>query len=403
MYISPSHAVPPNEKSILAPWILVGQLADGLVDCGHNVTLFAAKESKTTAKLVHGGIASTVGRRSNYTEKEDYRAYVIAQELALMREVIGFAKAGKLDVVHIHQPVERLYPALLAMPAGIPVVVTFHDPITPERFAALEKLMELGNIHLVSLSRSQQAGVPFPFAGVVPNGVDTKLFKPDAICAEVDMPRFSHRQSPDQYLSMQAKVPRPSDGASNRHTSSRSMQNAPLLITGRIVPQKGFVDAIAAARLVGTRLLIVGQEYGEKKEARIYFENEIKPAIDGSSVIWESVVKQEHLVGHYQTAKALLFPIHWEEPFGLVMIEAMACGTPVVAYNRGSVPEIIVDGKTGFIVDHALGIPGLVAAIKRIGEIDRKVCRAHVEKHFSLAAMTSGYEHIYKQIARAKI
>ena len=132
------------------------------------------------------------------------------------------------------------------------------------------------------------------------------------------------------------------------------------------------------------RLLIVGQEYEEHKEARIYFEDEVKPAIDGKTVLWESVVKQEHLVGHYQTAAALLFPIQWEEPFGLVMIEAMACGTPVIAYNRGSVPEIIVDGKTGFIVDPSKGVDGLADAIKHIGDIDRKACRTHVEKHFSL-------------------
>lgn len=361
LYISPSHGVPPEEKNILAPWVLVRQLTDGLVAEGHDVTLFAARGSKTKAKLVHGGIESTILKRSLYTDPEAYRAYVIAQELALMREVIGFAKAGKLDIVHIHQPVERLYPALLAMPAKVPVVITFHDPIAPERFAALEKLMEIGNIHFVSLSASQQRGVPFPFSGIVPNGVDTKMFAPGG-------PLALHKR--------------------------------PLLMTGRIVPQKGFTDAIAAARESHMRLLIVGQEYTDHREAREYFQNEVKPAIDGTTVIWEPVVKQEHLVGHYQTAAALLFPIHWEEPFGLVMIEAMACGTPVIAYSRGSVPEIIVDGTTGFIVDPQEGVPGLVERIKRIGEIDREACRTHVEKHFSLGVMTKAYEKVYAAILR---
>ena len=103
-------------------------------------------------------------------------------------------------------------------------------------------------------------------------------------------------------------------------------------------------------------------------------------------------MKQNHLVGHYQTAAALLFPIQWEEPFGLVMIEAMACGTPVIAYNRGSVQEIIVDGKTGFIVED---IDGMVSAIKRIGEIDRSFCRRHVEKYFTIEKMVEGYEKVY--------
>jgi glycosyltransferase involved in cell wall biosynthesis len=147
-----------------------------------------------------------------------------------------------------------------------------------------------------------------------------------------------------------------------------------LLMTGRIVPEKGFTDAIAATRRLGggERLMIVGQKYEQLPSAKRYFEEEIEPAIDGKTVIWEPVVKQDHLVGHYQTAKALLFPIHWEEPFGLVMIEAMACGTPVIAYNHGSVPEIVVDGKTGFIVED---VRGMVSAIKRIGEIDRAACR----------------------------
>lgn len=361
MYISPSHCVPPDEKNILAPWVLVGQLADGLVDKGHKVTIFAAKGSKTKATLVHGGIDPTIARLSEYGDHDDYRAYVVAQELALMREVIVYAKAGKLDVVHIHQPVERLYPALLAMPASVPVVITFHDPINPERFAALEKLMELGNIHLISLSKAQQRRVPFPFAGVVPNGVDTSLFVSDG------------------------QLP---------------LRKRPLLITGRIVPQKGFTDAIEAARAAHMRLMIVGQEYENQKVAREYFEGEVKPAIDGKHVLWESIVKQEHLVGHYQTAAALLFPIQWEEPFGLVMIEAMSCGTPVIAYNRGSVSEIVIDGKTGFIVDPKEGVKGLVNAIKRIGEIDRTACRRHVERHFSLASMIAGYEAVYKKISR---
>lgn len=359
LYISPSHAVPPDEKNILAPWVLVHQLVDGLVAKGHAVSLFAAKGSKTNAKLIHGGIASTIHRRGEFTDPEAYRAYVIAQELALMREVVMQAKAGKLDIVHIHQPVERLYPALLAMPAKVPVVITFHDPIGPERFAALEKLMELGNIHFVSLSKSQQHGVPFPFAGVVPNGVDTDLFVPGGALA---------------------------------------LKQKPLLMTGRIVSQKGFTDAIAAIKKTHDRLMIVGEEYVESRVSREYFEKEIMPEVDGKTVIWESVVKQDHLIGHYQTAKALLFPIHWEEPFGLVMIEAMACGTPVIAYNRGSVPEIIVDGKTGFIVPSEAGVSGMVEAIKRIDEIDRAVCRKHVEQHFSLATMIAGYEKIFTSL-----
>lgn len=383
LYISPSHAVPPDENNILAPWMLVGDLVRGLIKREHAVTLFAARGSKTDARLISGGIAPSIRQRTRFEDMETYRSFVTAQELLLFREVIAQAKAGAIDCIHIHQPVERLYPGLAALPPTFPVIITFHDPIRPERFPALEKLMNLGNIHFVSLSKSQQAGVPFPFAGIVPNGVDTKLFCPDQ---ELDLPDRPHLPS-----------------------------GRPLLMTGRIVPQKGFSDAIEIARKIGIRLIIVGQEYEKKKIPREYFENDVKPSIDGKTVIWESVVKQGHLIGHYQTSRALLFPIQWEEPFGLVMIEAMSCGTPVIAYNRGSVSDVVRDGVTGFIIEdvdnHHIsttnnipwkikkrGQAGFMEAIKRLGEIDRAACRKHVETHFTLTHMIDRYERLYKHI-----
>ena len=104
------------------------------------------------------------------------------------------------------------------------------------------------------------------------------------------------------------------------------------------------------------------------------------------------------LASAYQQAKALLFPIQWEEPFGLVMVEAMACGTPVIAYNRGSVSEIVKDGVTGFVVPPEKGVAGLVEAIKKIDHIDRAACRKHVEEHFTVEKMVDGYETVYKKV-----
>lgn len=372
MFISPSHTVPPDEKNILAPWILVNQLTESLVARGYSVTLFAAKGSKTSAKLIHGGIEPTVMRQHDFLDHSDYVSYVQSQNLALLREAVVFVKSHPIDVLHIHTSPEGLYPALLAFPPKLPIIVTFHDPISPERFPGLEKVMELGNVHFVSLSKAQQHGAPFRFAGVVPNGIDTRMFTPDG-------------------------------GTRNS-----------MLMTGRIVKEKGFIDAIAAVRQIGggERLMIVGQKYEQLPAAKRYFEEEIAPEIDGKTVIWEPVVKPDHLVGHYQTAKALLFPIHWEEPFGLVMIEAMACGTPVIAYDRGSVPEIVVDGVTGFIVPSGVrdvhkarhvtiqktGVNGIVEAIRRIGDIDRRACRKHVEQYFTIDTMVKGYEAVYEKL-----
>lgn len=352
LYISPSHAVPPDEKNILAPWMLVRELADGYIKNGHNVTLFAAKGSKTHAKLIHAGITPTIHTKPDHDDDGSYRSFVIAQELLLFREVITQAKAGNIDLIHVHQPVERLYPVLAALPPKFPVVITFHDPITPQRFPGLEKLYALGNVHFVSLSRAQQNGVPFKFAGVVPNGVDTRVFVPDP------------------------------EGVPKN-----------LLITGRIIVEKGFFDAITVARQTNERLMMVGEEYGD------FFEKHIQPEIDKKTIFWEPVIKLDHLIGHYQKAKALLFPIHWEEPFGLVMIEAMACGTPVIAYDRGSVSEIVRDGVTGFVVDPRDGIDGLVKAVSKLDFINRVDCRKHVEDHFTVKAMIDGYEKMYMKIS----
>jgi glycosyltransferase involved in cell wall biosynthesis len=106
-------------------------------------------------------------------------------------------------------------------------------------------------------------------------------------------------------------------------------------------------------------------------------------------------MEQEQLVKYYQKAKAFLMPIQWEEPFGLTMTEAMACGTPVIALRRGSVPEVIVDGKTGFICDH---IPGMIEAVGKIDRLNRRDCRHHVEENFSLEHMTDGYERTFQAI-----
>lgn len=351
LFSSPVHTVPPNEKNILAPWELVAALANGLVDRGHHVSLFAPKGSKTKATLYDGGIAPVILEKERFSDTKEYQSYVHARSLELFRYMSGVVQTQKIDVIHVHQAIEQFLPAL---DTSIPIVCTFHDVVDSTRFAALSRVAMYKNIHFVGISTAQFAHTPFS-AAVVYNGVDPLLYP---------------------------------------YENDPQLDDHPLLIVGRIVPEKGFGDAIAAARESGVRLMIVGQRYGE------YFDQEILPQVDGKMVIWEPVVKRQHLVGHYQTARALLFPIHWEEPFGLVMIEAMACGTPVIAYNRGSVPEIVRDGVTGFIVEEKKGVPGLVTAIKRIGKIDREACRKHVENNFTIDHMVDGYEKVYASMLR---
>ena len=184
-----------------------------------------------------------------------------------------------------------------------------------------------------------------------------------------------------------------------------------LVFMGRYLKEKGLVEAIETAK----RLRIPLHIAGDKAYRRLaYYQKDIKPLLSRGHIqeigFMDGSAKNEFL----GKARAFLFPIKWEEPFGMVMLEAMACGTPVIAYNRGSVPEIVKDGVTGFIVNppktdlqdqsdkewiiKKRGIEGLVEAVGRIGEIDRRACRKHVEENFTIDKMVAGYEKVYQKI-----
>jgi glycosyltransferase involved in cell wall biosynthesis len=372
IYISPAHPVPPDPDKILAPWVLAMDQVNTLVADGHEVHLFAALGSNTLGVLHDYGVSPLVRKQQDFTP-EEYRQMVTAVEQDFFLKTIKTAHEIGLEVLHIHHPIERLYEQFAQSRRDIPLVFTFHDPVTPERFEMLKKIHDLGNCHFVGISDSQYRNVPVPFDGTVYNGIPMEQFNfTDEIKSAVGF-----------------------------------------LCVGRVVPQKGFDDAIEAVKATANRLMIAGQVFERKPEMLEFFDNKIKPSIDGGSVLLEPVLHRQHLIGHYQTSKALLFPIKWEEPFGLVMIEAMACGTPVIAYNRGSVPEIVKDGVTGFIIDPAddvpgqtpggwtikkRGVEGLIEAINRVGEIDRATCRKHVEQNFTLQKMVDGYVALYKKI-----
>lgn len=184
-----------------------------------------------------------------------------------------------------------------------------------------------------------------------------------------------------------------------------------LVWMGRFSENKGVLDAIDAARRAKETLFLVGFEEKGQEE---YFQK-VKHLADGSKIrIIDKFVSGQKKYSFLGNAKAFLFPIHWEEPFGLMMPESMACGTPVIAYNRGSVPDIVKDGFTGFIIDpdeqdrpgrgtwaiKEKGIAGLVKAVKKIGEIDRSSCRKHVEENFTVEKMVDNYERVYEKIIK---
>ncbi len=167
-----------------------------------------------------------------------------------------------------------------------------------------------------------------------------------------------------------------------------------LAFLGRITPEKGPEMAIRLARESGRALRIAAKiPRGESR----YFKERIEPLVDGASVDFISEVGDNMKENFLGKAAALLFPIDWPEPFGLVMIEAMACGTPVIAMRRGSVPEIIEDGVTGFVVDNE---EQALAAIDRLGTIDRRRVRKEFERRFSVHRMANDYLQLYKMLAR---
>jgi len=379
MFITPNHTVPPDDPAIAAPWHIVGALSDELTRRNRFVvSLFAPIGSKTTASLYDFSTPPTI-RTASSLSKDAYQKKEADDEAVFFHRMMEVGKEKNIHLFHLHQAL-RMYPLILRAPKECLFLITLHDPMTGKKRDAVLELSTLSNCFFVSISNSQRSDVKADFAGTVYHGLDLGKFP------------FS---------------------ASEAYGFS---------VFGRIIPVKGQDDAIEACKRVGAPLTIIGQAVRDTEENRTFWEKHILPQIDDSHIRYVPFIHRGDLSPYYQRTKAILMPIKWEEPFGLVMIEAMSSGTPVVAYNRGSVPEIIKDGVTGFIIDpdpsadgqvpgrtgkgtwviKKQGVDGLVEAMGRIGEIDRLACRKHVEEHFTVETMATGYETIYEKILRGR-
>lgn len=346
------HPAPPGV--IWAPIDLAIEIADELKPKGCAFTFYAPPSPKLARrhKIVFGKMNYGVNTQKFLKYETRYKRVhagprvVTMHDQYLLWKLIEDANRGKYDVIHAHM-VERTLPMIQF--CKVPVLITLHDPIWPLTAQTLQ-LYVSPKMHLVSISNSQRKPAPnLKYAATVYNGIDTSL--------------FDFNDEPEDFF----------------------------LSVGRIIPQKGVPDAIKAAKLAKARLKIVGKYYD-----KTYFKKFIKKELT-KKVTYHRQVPRETLPKLYRRAKALLMPIKWEEPFGLVMAEAMACGTPVIAYGRGSVPEVVKDGKTGYIVRNARE---MARAIKKIDEIKRHACRKHVEKHFSLKRMSEQYEKLYRRFSR---
>ncbi|AWS46478.1 glycosyltransferase family 4 protein [Streptosporangium sp. 'caverna'] len=313
---------------------MMADLIAGLTRRGHDVTLIGAGSSGTSARFL-----------ATYDQTPSER---IGES---MPEVLHAAKAYSMtlkldaDIIHDHS----LAGPLTAPGQIVPTVVTCHGEVDGELGEYYRVLNE--TVSLVGISEAQRRIAPdLSWAGVVHNAVDVSSF-----------PFRGHKEDWVLWL-------------------------------GRFNEDKGAHLAIDAARAAGRRIVLAGK-LTEPVEHR-YFEEHIRPRL-GPDAEYVGQADADHKRRLLATARCLLFPILWEEPFGMVMIEAMACGTPVVALGRGAVPEVIVDGVTGFIRSDPAELP---AAIEAIGRLDPLHCRAHVERCFDAEVMARGYEGIYRQV-----
>ena len=341
-----------------APSDIAVAVAEGLALAGHEVTFFAPNGSNLPfTKVETLNLQPLVQQLSDLTD-------IMAMEAKSSHNVLGLwdqymahemfirARRGEFDVLHFHHPeaampFARLYPE-------VPVVYTIHDPVDTW-FGVAMRLYGSPNQHYVSISDNQRKAAPdLPYLATVHNGIDTEMFE--------------FNDQADNYL----------------------------LFSGRIMPDKGVREAILVAEATGSRLIITGALYANQME---YFETQVKPHLN-DNILYMGFMERDVLVTYYQKARALLFPIQWEEPFGLTMIEAMSCGTPVIAMPRGSVPEVVVDGKTGYIVRT---VAEMVQAVSKIDRIKRADCRAHAVNNFSNETMARSYaQALGKAVARVK-
>ena len=316
-------------------------LAEGLVDRGHDVTLVGAGDSATRARFV----ATFHEAQTEGTPREATIEVVHAARAAAALERLD------LDLVHDH----TLAGPLTARWRSTPTLVTVHAPLQgPDTQLHLCTALAPWTT-FVALSQAQSRAPPeLPWAGVVPNGIDV-----DA---------HPYRADKDDFV----------------------------LFLGRMNAQKGVHLAVRAAREAGCRLVIAGSWTIESERA--YFDEHVRPHL-GKEVEWLGMVSTETRNAILSSARCLLFPVTWEEPFGLVLIEAMACGTPVVALRAGSIPEVVADGETGILCDDATE---LAAAIEATRGLEPARCRAHVRKHFGAATMVGRYEALYRQVLASR-
>jgi len=354
--------------------LVVSLITEELVARGYDVTLFASGDSKTRAKLV-----AEFAEAIHYDKMESLFSPQAAK-LFWMHSLPSLMHISKLidsidsfDIIHNHF---HYLPLFFTSQTTVPFVHTYHGDFSVAEESVIERMVleKFSHQNWVAISESQKKNcqLGLRFVSVIHHGIQLQ--------------QFSYEENPENHL----------------------------VWLGRITEKKGTQDAIEVAKKVGMHLTVAGVVH-ERDTA--FFQQKIEPQVDNDTIRYVANLNLTQKVDLLKRAKVLLYPIHWEEPFGMVMIEAMACGTPVIAYNHGSVPEIVKDGETGFIINasetntqgdfsiKAVGFEGLCEAVKRITSMSsqeyaqmRKACRKRVEDYFTVERMVDSYDALYKKI-----
>lgn len=308
-------------------------LTEELVARGHDVTLFASGDSITKARL-------------SYVYHVPQRDHIGTSVIDLNHLSAAYLRAKEFDIIHNHGGYAGI---ALAAFVDTPVLTTLHGIFTDQNkpfFLAFKDA-----VYYNSISDEQRRGCPeLNYVGTVYNAID--------------VPSWPFREKKEDYY----------------------------VFISRMSHQKGADIAADVARRAGIKIVMAGKI--DVTDER-FFDERVEPLVDGEQIVFRGEVSKEEKRDLLAAAKGFIFPLQWAEPFGLVMIEAMVTGTPVIAFPYGSVPELVVDGQTGFLVNN---VDEMVEKVKKLETLDPTACRRHVESRFGVKRMTNNYLALYESI-----
>ena len=347
-------AIPP--KNYGGTESVIFNLVEELVAQEHDVTLFAPGDARTSAKLVSFFPKSLLRDGGNWS--------MHLKAFYHLQKALEQVKADKFDIVHTHlSSASDLYAFPLTAELAIPNITTLHSHF-PFDHSSGGKVGDADHYYMdwapavplvfISESARKQEKLPLHYVGVVHNGIELNQYRP----------------------------------------LSRNREDY-LVWLGRFVPEKGPHLAIEVAKQAKIPLVLAGTIDQYVKSSVAYFQEQIKPEIDQKQIRYIGPVSMRQKVRLLSRAHGFLNPIEWEEPFGMVMIEAMACRCPVISFKRGAAPEIVVHGQNGFLVQN---VAEMVQSIDHIDEIDRDALRPYVEQHFSARVMAEEYVKVYEKV-----